>query len=377
MKISILGFYLRHEVRTGGHKRYLELLDSLSKKGWNVIVIISSTISLSDYNFTAIPVKPVFRGKIIPYSVKQLFRILPSLMNLPRGNWVSIAFGETNYLSLKFSKIMKGSSILFAFRSNTYKAKDNEYIYYNKNKSLKDRFNLNKMLNIEKRITKLADIIVFQTTADRDDIFNRTNTEYKKGVIIPNSLRESWFDNQYRDKNTSKSLQKIIYLGNYDVRKGAQFLLEAFNILKERNIIIDLHLYGGGNESLKLKEYVDNNGLSGNVIVHGKLINPVSVLSEFDLMIIPSVYDSYPNVILESIFTGTPVLGSDNSGMKAILEYSELLFKTADIQDIANKIESIYKNERLYEKVHNLCQKRAVYHDFSWPSKFEEVILSL
>ncbi|MGL1890176.1 MAG: glycosyltransferase family 4 protein [Spirochaetaceae bacterium] len=376
MKPSILGYYLRHEIRTGGHKRYLELLNALSKIGWNVTVILSNTIDTKDFSFNIVSVKPVYRGKV-PYSLKQCFRVFPYLLKLPKGSWRTIVFGETNYLTVKLANIVLKAKVVFAFRSNSYKAKLNEYKEYNKKLNLKKRFGLYKMLKIEKNITKLSDLLIFQTTFDRDDILNRSCTDKNKSVIIPNSLRESWFDDSYKYKNSSSSLKKLIYLGNYDDRKGAIFLLQAFKILKDKNIDLKLDLFGKGNDSIKLQKYIEDVGLTDRVVVHGGMNNPISKLSKYDLMIVPSIYDSYPNVILESIFTGTPVLGSDNSGMSAILDNPQLLFKTGDPDDIASKIEEIYNDEKLYKEVHSLCRKRAEYHDFSWPEKFSNVLETL
>lgn len=376
MKLSILGFYLRHEVRTGGHKRYLELLDALATKGWDVSVIISDTIDTSHYHFQCLKVKPVYRGKIIPYSIKQLFRILPKIISLPKKSWITIAFGETNYISLNAAKLLKRSKVMFAFRSNSYKAKDDEYRYYGNKITLKKKLFLKKMLHLEKSIIKLSDILVFQTTIDRDDIMTRTAGDLTKAVIIPNSLNESWFDKDFKYTNSSTSLKKIIYLGNYDTRKGALFLLKAFNLLKDKDLDLELHLYGGGNERIGLLEYAKKKEITNKVHIHGKLENPISSLGGYDLMIIPSVYDSYPNVILEALFTGTPVIGSDNSGMKSILEYDELLFKTGNPQDIAEKIEALYNNNELYQSVYKLCRERAEFHDFSWPGEFEKVLIN-
>lgn len=373
MKPTIIGFFLRHEIRTGAHKRYLELLNNLSTRGWDVLVLLSSTINSSDYSFKTIPLEPVHVGKL-PFSIKQAIRILPVLFRLDKKRWVNIVFGETNYLSSKLCQIILRAKIIFAFRSNSYKAKKDQHLFLNTTYRVKERFNLLKMKNIEKKIVNLSDLLVFQTTYDRDDIQLRTGFDLSKSVIIPNSVRESWFLKQYQFKNCSKELKNIVYLGNYDDRKGAMFLLQAFKILKDRNMNISLELFGGGNEIIKLKKYAEDNELTEHVTINGKMLNPVSKLGDYDLMVTPSIYDSYPNVILEALFTGTPVLASDNSGMKAILEDERLLFKTADPEDIADKIEQLYRDKELYLSVKEICRDRTHYHDFSWSERFEKVI---
>lgn len=380
MKITqkpILGFYLRKDIVTGGNKRYLEMLHTMAIKGWDVTVIISNTIDCEHYAFKTVPVKPILKGKIIPFSVKQIFSIIPTAIRLDNKNFISIAFGETNYLALKFLKIFTGANILFAFRSNSYKAKLNEFLVYNKKQTLKDRFNLIKMSNIEKGIVELADIIVLQTEYDRDDIISRNPKGSNKTVIVPNSINESWFNNKYRSINKSTSLKKIIFLGSYEYRKGAMFFLEAVKILHNRGITIKIDLYGGRKEAVELNNYIETNNLVGSVNVYGRVENPLSLIPEYDLMVVPSVYDSYPNVVLESIFTGTPVIASNNSGMKAILKYNELLFETGNPESIADTIEKIASDKGYYKTVKTLCSDRLNIHDFSWGDEFEKVFYKI
>lgn len=371
---NILGYYLRNEIRTGGHRRYLELLNSLSLSGYNVTVLLGNTIDPSEFSFNTIQLNPVYKGRFIPYSVKQMLRVLPALLKLKKGNWTTIAFGETNYLTMLAAKIVLKAKILFAFRSNSYRAKMDQFLLNSKKMTLKKEMQLWKMKNIEKRITKLSDTLIFQTTFDRDDILERTKCSIDKSRIIPNSIRESWFIDDYKNINNSTKLENIIYLGSYDNRKGVIFLLKAMKILKEKNIPVKLEMFGYGKEKLKLEQFVKNNNLENSVVINNKLENPLSRIGYYDLMIVPSVYDSYPNVILESLFTGTPVIASDNSGMKEILQYSEFLFKTGSVTEIADKIEKLFNNNKDYHKIKKLCDIRLNEHDFIWPQMFEKEI---
>lgn len=375
MKPKILGYYLRNEIRTGGHRRYLELLNSLSKKGYKVTVFLGDTIDPTEFNFNIVPLKPVYKGKILPYSFKQMIRVLPQLFKLEKDNWVSLAFGETNYLTMVAAKLILKSKIVFAFRSNSYRAKKDQFLLKNNKISTKQSVQLLKMKYLEKRITKLSDKLIYQTTFDRDDIINRTNTFISKTRIIPNSISESWFLEEYKNTNSSNKLKNIIYLGSYDNRKGVIYLLKAIKILVDKQVDLKLDMFGYGKEKSTLENFVKTNNLEEYVIINDKLSNPLSTMGSYDLMIVPSIYDSYPNVILESLFTGTPVLASDNSGMKEILQYPELLFKTGDSQDIADKIEKIANNSDTYKKIKELCKIRLDAHDFSWPEMFEKEII--
>lgn len=375
MKPTIIGFFPRHEIRTGSHKRYLELLHQISLKGYDVKVIISSTIDSSRFNFQSIKINPIYSGKI-PFSLKQMFKVIPILVKLPKTNYVTLVFGETNYLSTVAAKILLKCKVIFAFRSNTYKAMINEIENYGSEGSLKIRLKLFKMKSIERRLTKLADHIIFQTTFDSDDISKRNSIESSKITIIPNSINETWFDKKNKNSNKSDTLKNILYLGSYSDRKGVMFLLEAINLIKDELLGVHVSLFGYGNEKIKLENYIKKHELSSIVTINDKMTNPISQIGQYDLMVIPSIYDSYPNVILESIFTGTPVIASNNSGMKEILYYNDLLFNTADPKDIAFKIKKLL-DDLTYVKAKKLCMERQKVHDFNWPDRFISTIEQL
>lgn len=372
MKPTIIGFFLRHEIRTGSHKRYLELLHQMSKRGYTVKVILSNTINTSNWDFQTICTNPVYSGKL-PFSLKQMLKVIPKLLTLPKGDYVTLVFGETNFLSSFMAKLILKCKIIFAFRSNTYTALINEFENYGLKKNVKNQYRLVKMRGIERRLTKLADHLIFQTSFDRDDILSRNNTDECKTTIIPNSINESWFDKKHKNTNNSSALKNILYLGSYNDRKGVMFLLEAINLIKDQLKDVTVTLYGYGNEKKKLETYVTDNHLGGIVNINDKMTDPITKIGQYDLMVIPSIYDSYPNVILESIFTGTPVIASNNSGMKEILQYKELLFNTADPKDIARNILSLLDNTH-YIRVKELCLERQIAHDFNWPEKFIEII---
>lgn len=376
MKYKIIGYYLRNEIRTGGHRRYLELLSSLSDSGYEVNVYMSDTIKSEQFSFNTIKVKPVNKGKI-PYTFKQLIRMLPIFMKLPKDKYLSISFGESNLLIMKLIKFLLKGRNLFAFRSNSYTARLNQYKYYNKKLTLGMKLQLLKMRNIERSVLRTADLVLFQTDFDCNDILSRNSKVNVQSIIIPNSINEKWFLKEYKGINESYSLKSILYLGSFDDRKGVLVLLKGINEIVKKGHNIRLKVHGYGSQKSDLVKYVELNNLADYISINDKISNPLPTISNYDLVVIPSIYDSYPNVILESIFVGTPVIGSNNSGIKSILQYNELLFETGDCNDLAKLIEKMIIDKNYYSKCKDLCSQRLIKHDFNWPNKFIEAIKSI
>ena len=87
-------------------------------------------------------------------------------------------------------------------------------------------------------------------------------------------------------------------------------------------------------------------------------------LCEYDCLIQPSRYEGFGLTVAEGIAAGLPVLVSDTEGPMEIIEYGTLgmSFKNEDINDLANKLESILKGEYDYSLIEKAIQK--VYQNY-------------
>jgi glycosyltransferase involved in cell wall biosynthesis len=98
------------------------------------------------------------------------------------------------------------------------------------------------------------------------------------------------------------------------------------------------------------------------------------MMSAADLVVVPSLFDSYPNVILEAFHVGTPVVGSRVGGIPDMLRYPELLFPPADAQAIADRLVLLHDDAAAFKRVQTLCRQRRSYFDFDWAGEFETVL---
>ena len=102
-------------------------------------------------------------------------------------------------------------------------------------------------------------------------------------------------------------------------RKGHQVLLEAIAKLSAENAIRDQDLIilieGDGHLRQELVDFVYNHGLGHLVSFVGAEGNIVDFMSILDVLILPSIRDEdFPNVILEAMALGKPVIASRLAG---------------------------------------------------------------
>lgn len=93
--------------------------------------------------------------------------------------------------------------------------------------------------------------------------------------------------------------------------KNHFFLLKIFEKIISKNKNAFLLLAGDGPLRSQIEEYLRKLKLINNVCLLGKVNNVAEILMASDCMIFPSLYEGFPNAVLEAETTGLPVLMSD------------------------------------------------------------------
>lgn len=158
--------------------------------------------------------------------------------------------------------------------------------------------------------------------------------------------------------------------GLLDELKGWIFVKEAFEIIRKRGYDIKMKVAGNSPNELKddlevMKEkYGDSFEYLGYVKDIGK-----NLMQYVDLLIMPSRIEGFPMIILEALSSGMPVLATRVGGIPEMLSDGENgFFIQRDSKDIAEKIISIYEDEKLYEQL-----KESAYNSYTNKFKSEKM----
>lgn len=93
--------------------------------------------------------------------------------------------------------------------------------------------------------------------------------------------------------------------------KNHAFLLKAFAVARRRSPRLKLAIIGEGPLRAELEEAVARMQLSDAVFLTGNVTDVPDRLQALDVMALPSLYEGFPNVLIEAQIAGLPVLVSD------------------------------------------------------------------
>ncbi len=104
----------------------------------------------------------------------------------------------------------------------------------------------------------------------------------------------------------------ILFLGRLSIQKSPWHLIEAFNLVLETRPNTNLIFIGDGDIHVEafLKEKIKILNIENKVFFLGRKNNPYKYLAKANLLALSSHYEGTPNVIVESICVGVPIVSS-------------------------------------------------------------------
>ena len=140
----------------------------------------------------------------------------------------------------------------------------------------------------------------------------------------------------------------ILFVGNIVSHKGIDTLIRAFSITKSSFPNCKLLLAGEGPEMNQFLNFADQFNIRGSIKFLGLVAREKipSLMSAAEMLVLPSLGEGRPNVVLEAMACKLPVLATDVGGTRELLSHgiSGLLFEPGDVQSLSDHMVSILKD---------------------------------
>ncbi len=218
--------------------------------------------------------------------------------------------------------------------------------------------------NHKKDYYSLIDKIIFPSNFMRK-LHLDAGLDFEKTVVLPNFSRLS-------SKRNCEKKNYYIYFGRINYFKGMNILKAAIEQMKNINFVV----VGDG----------DQNGLFEG-LANCKLLGfksgdeLIELVSSAKASIYPPILmENCPMSVAESIYLGTPVIGSNIGGVPELIRDGKtgLLFKSNDFNDLISKIK-LMETKELYSKLLKGCKNdvKSIMNIDNYISKLVEIYKSL
>ncbi|MBN1288709.1 MAG: glycosyltransferase family 4 protein [Actinobacteria bacterium] len=178
--------------------------------------------------------------------------------------------------------------------------------------------------------------------------------------IIPNGIDTSSFKHDvnvdlHRRKYVPSGDKLVFFVGRLVYEKGIQTVIEAMPVILKEVPDVTFVVAGTGPHMNQLRAMTHELGLDRKVRFTGYIDN--DTLSAFykyaDLTVVPSLYEPFGMVVLESMAMGTPTIVADTGGLSEIVIHEEtgLKFQAGDPKSLAEAMLRVLTDEKLAERI--------------------------
>lgn len=176
---------------------------------------------------------------------------------------------------------------------------------------------------------------------------------------------------------------KLITTARLVEMKGLKYAVEAVSILLKKGVDVSYEIIGDGPLRNEIENQVRALGLQEKIILSGWLEHDEvkKRLLNAHILMAPSITadngekEGIPNAVKEAMAQGMPVVATRHSGIPELVEHgiSGLLSDEKNVQELANNIEYLVRNESEWLKLGENARKK-VLDEFDSTKKNSELI---
>lgn len=167
----------------------------------------------------------------------------------------------------------------------------------------------------------------------------------KQIELVPNGIDTGLFHPAEEPRKRGDKI-RLLFVGRLHAQKGLAHVLHALVALEARELErVELEFVGSGPEENALKALVSTLGLAERVRFSGWVgRNDIPAhYRDSDVFVFPSYEEGMPNVVMEAMASGLPVIATDIPGVRQLVEdgSSGCLVPVADVEALRQAISTL------------------------------------
>ena len=244
----------------------------------------------------------------------------------------------------------------------------------------------------ERQVLGRADRIVVATLAELTQLRFLYRANDRKLVVIPPGVDTSHFypipaDEAKQYIGLTPDSRMVLFVGRIEPLKGVDTLIQAMSCLGVNEIHKPVHLaiIGGepdvipekmSAEMARLQKLCDDLCMGGMVVFLGKRGQDTLpyYYSAAEVLVMPSLYESFGMVALEAMACGTPVIASEVGGLGYLVQDGETGYTIpdSDPEALCNKLSGLLGDAHLRETMGLRAAEYAL--DYAWSNIAAQIV---
>lgn len=193
-------------------------------------------------------------------------------------------------------------------------------------------------------------------------IYHGISSDFRQLPKPQKNISEYTFDNPL----------KILYISIINFYKHQIKVIDAVKRIRNEGIPIELELIGPMYEPIR-DEFEKSLKNADNFIVYKGKVNYEEIANCYkktDIFIFASTCENMPNILVEAMSVGLPILCSSFGPMPEILKDAGTYMNPTDVESIYSNLKKIISDEKLRSEVADKAYKYS--QDFSWEKTSKE-----
>jgi glycosyltransferase involved in cell wall biosynthesis len=171
----------------------------------------------------------------------------------------------------------------------------------------------------------------------------------------------------------------IIHVGGFSFEKNHEGLLSIYKKHLEKYPNTHLHLLGEGPKRAEIQKLSETLGLNDKVTFYGWVSNPMNYVRKADVLVLPSIIEGLPGVILEAMISKVVTVAYNIGGVSEVVQNNETGYLVTK-NDEAGFVKALEKalgndNQLLIQNGYDLVNQK--YNNTAIAKQFEKVYISI
>ena len=200
---------------------------------------------------------------------------------------------------------------------------------------------------VQRNFYNACNVVLVPSLSMKEELIN-IGVDSSRITIWERGINKGLFNPQNKDVEYIQSVvgnrkKNILFVSRLVWEKNLEDLIALYKMVTEKELPYNFIVAGSGHAEKKVKKEMPSAIFTGN-LTHKELSK---LYASVDILFFPSISETFGNVVLEGLASGTPAIVADKGGTKDMIQdgYNGFICRNGDINEYLEKITQILEDE--------------------------------